>query len=114
MIIRSIAALSLILLSTVNHAEAANATTDSRLAAAECSMPNYRPSWVEDELAGNVKLAVLIDADGTVQETKVISSSGHLALDKASARAGTQCKFQPASNGSEPVWAQVQYNWVLN
>jgi len=114
MITRSIAALSLILLSTVNHAEAATTTPASRLAAAECDAPSYRASWQEDELAGNVKLAVLVDANGNVQQTKVISSSGHLALDKASQRAGAQCKFKPVSNGGEPVWAQVQYNWVLN
>jgi TonB family protein len=77
-------------------------------------VPNYRNSWQDDELQGNVKLAVLVDANGNVQDTKVISSSGHVALDKASLRASASCKFKPASNGSEPVWAQVQYNWVLN
>jgi protein TonB len=46
----------------------------------------------------------------------VISSSGHLALDKASLRAGATCKFKPVGkeSGNAPVWAQVQYNWVLN
>lgn len=112
MITRSIIALSLIALSTLNPASAA--APASRLNSAECDVPNYRNSWQDDELTGNVKLAVLVDAKGNVQDTKVISSSGHLALDKASLRASTACKFKPATNGSEPVWAQVQYNWVLN
>jgi TonB family protein len=116
MIIRSIAALSLIALSTLsNQASAAtSAAAPTRLANAECEAPAYRNSWQDDELSGNVKLAVLVDASGNVQQTKVISSSGHVALDKASLRASTACKFQPASNGSAPVWAQVQYKWVLN
>lgn len=112
MIIRSIAALALITLSTINPASAAAPV--GRLNNADCDVPNYRTSWQDDELSGNVKLAVLVDAKGNVQETKVISSSGSLALDKASQRASTSCKFKPATNGAEPVWAQVQYNWVLN
>ncbi|TFW15468.1 energy transducer TonB [Duganella callida] len=112
MIIRSIAAVSLIALSTLSNP--ASAAPTGRLSNANCDVPSYRNSWQEDELQGNVKLAVLVDAKGNVQDTKVISSSGVAALDKASLRAGASCKFQPASNGSEPVWAQVQYNWVLN
>lgn len=112
MIIRSIAALSLIALSTINPASAA--TQSGRLDNAECNVPSYRNTWQEEEMTGNVKLAVLVDSKGNVQDTKVISSSGYLALDKASQRASTGCKFKPATNGSEPVWAQVQYNWVLN
>lgn len=112
MIIRSIAAVALIALSTINPASAANT---SRLANADCDVPQYRNSWQDDELQGNVKLNVLVDAQGNVQDTKVISSSGSSALDKASLRASTSCKFKPAtSNGAEPVWAQVQYKWVLN
>lgn len=112
MIARSIIALSLIALSTINPASAA--APANRLANAECDVPNYRTSWQDDELAGNVKLAVLVDANGNVKDSKVISSSGYVALDKASQRASAACKFKPATNGSEPVWAQVQYNWVLN
>ncbi|MTV36617.1 energy transducer TonB [Duganella radicis] len=112
MIIRSIAAVALISLSTINPASAA--APAGRLNDAECGVPAYRTAWQDEELAGNVKLAVLVDANGNVKDTKVISSSGYLALDKASLRASTNCKFKPATNGAEPVWAQVQYNWVLN
>jgi protein TonB len=112
---RTFAAVTVLLLSAF-AGQASAAGTDSRLAAADCDVPSYRNSWQDDDLSGAVKLAVLVDAAGRVQETKVISSSGHTALDKASQRAGASCKFKPASkdNGSAAVWAQVQYNWVLN
>jgi TonB family protein len=79
-------------------------------------VPSYRNSWQDDEVQGAVKLAVLVDAEGNVQESKVISSSGHVSLDKASQRASATCKFKAAAKDSSaaPVWAQVQYNWVLN
>ena len=112
MIIRSIAAIARISLSTINPASAA--APAGRLNDANCEVPNYRTTWQDDELAGNVKLAVLVDAKGNVKETKVISSSGYMALDKASQRASASCKFKPATDGGEAVWAQVQYNWVLN
>lgn len=115
---RTLAAATVLLLSAVTgQTFAAGAVSDpARLAAADCNVPNYRNSWQDDEIQGAVKLAVLVDADGNVQETKVISSSGHLALDKASQRAGATCKFRPVAkeSGNSPVWAQVQYKWVLN
>lgn len=116
---RTLAAVAVLLLSTfAGQASAAGAvsTTPSRLADADCNVPNYRNSWQDDEVQGAVKLAVLVDANGDVQETKVISSSGHVALDKASQRAGATCKFKPVAKDTSaaPVWAQVQYNWVLN
>jgi len=113
MIVRSIAALSLILLSTVGS-QAEAATASPRLAPADCDTPSYRNTWQEDELQGAVKLAVLVDASGKVQQTKVVSSSGYVALDRASLRASTSCKFKPVTSGSAPVWEEVQYKWVLN
>jgi protein TonB len=115
---RTLAAATVLLLSTfAGQAFAAGAVSaPTRLATADCDVPNYRNSWQDDDLQGAVKLAVLVDADGKVKETKVISSSGYQALDKASQRAGATCKFQPVAkeSGAAPVWAQVQYNWVLN
>ncbi|NGZ87378.1 TonB family protein [Duganella aceris] len=112
------AATVLLLASFAGQASAAGAvgTAASRLADADCNVPSYRNSWQDDEVQGAVKLAVLVDAEGNVQESKVISSSGHVSLDKASQRASATCKFKAAAKDSSaaPVWAQVQYNWVLN
>lgn len=118
-ITRILAATAILIASTVAGQASAAGTvgaTASRLSDADCSLPSYRNSWQDDEVQGAVKLAVLVDADGNVQQTKVISSSGHVALDKASLRSGATCKFKPAAkdSGAAPVWAQVQYNWVLN
>jgi protein TonB len=87
-----------------------------RLESADCSTPSYRAAWQDDDLQGTVRLAVLVGTDGSVQEAKVVESSGYRALDKASLRAGTTCKFEPASKDSAnaAVWAVVQYKWVLN
>lgn len=84
--------------------------------AANCSIPDYPAAWIDDGLQGTVRLAVLVGADGTVKDTKVVSSSGHRELDKASRRAGAHCKFGATSkdSSSAPVWTTVQYLWVAN
>jgi protein TonB len=109
---RTFAALSFLLLSGVAGA----AENVSRLENADCNVPAYRTAWQDDEVQGTVKLAVLVGADGRVQQAKVIESSGHSALDKASLQAGTTCKFEAATSNSTAaaVWAKVQYKWVLN
>ena len=111
--IRTAAVASTLLLSAL-AANAAEST--ARLESADCSTPSYRAAWQDDDLQGVVRLAVLVGADGSVQEAKVVESSGYRALDKASLRAGTTCKFEPASKDSAnaAVWAVVQYKWVLN
>ena len=112
---RAIAAVSALLL-TVFAGAAGAAENLSRLQNADCTVPSYRNSWQDDEVQGTVKLAVLVGADGRVQDAKVIESSGYAALDHASLRAGTNCKFEPAAkdNNTAAVWTKVQYKWVLN
>lgn len=109
---RAFAALSILLLSGVAGA----AENVSRLENADCNVPAYRTAWQDDDVQGTVKLAVLVGTDGRVLDAKVLESSGYTALDKASLRAGTTCKFEPAvkDNNSAAVWAKVQYKWVLN
>jgi protein TonB len=86
------------------------------LKSASCTVPNYPVSWQDDNLMGNVRLAVLVGADGSVQDAKVVKSSGHRLLDRASLRAGYTCKFGASSkNGdSTSFWTTVQYKWVVN
>ncbi|WP_342113530.1 energy transducer TonB [Pseudoduganella sp. OTU4001] len=81
-----------------------------------CSTPNYPTAWIKDGLEGTVHLALLVEADGSVKERKVVSSSGHRELDKATLRAGANCKFGAAPKGSDskPGWTTVQYQWVVN
>jgi TonB family protein len=56
---------------------------------------------------------VLVDADGSVKQAKVVESSGHRALDRASLRASYTCKFGAAGkDNGEPGWSTVQYKWI--
>lgn len=96
---------------TVHAAEAITAPRPG-----SCSIPDYPVTWMDDGLQGTVRLALLVGADGSVKDAKVVASSGHRELDKASRLAGAQCKFGATAkdNGSTPRWATVQYRWVPN
>ena len=89
---------------------AAHAEPIARLKPASCGTPAYTTEWKNDELQGTVRLAVLVDADGSVKQAKVVESSGHRALDKASLRASYTCKFGTAMAG----WSTVQYKWITD
>ena len=95
---------------------ASAAEPSARLKSANCNVPYYPRGWQDEGLQGTVRLAVLVGADGSVQDAKVVESSGHRALDKASLRAGSTCKFGAASKDSDGAsfWTTVQYKWVMN
>ena len=82
----------------------------ARLKPASCGTPVYTTEWKNDELQGTVRLAVLVDADGSVKQAKVVESSGHRALDNASLSASYTCKFGTAVAG----WSTVQYKWITD
>ena len=88
----------------------------ARLKPASCSTPVYNAEWKDEELQGTVRLAVLVDADGSVKQAKVIESSGHRALDKASLRSSYSCKFGTAAKEGDgaPGWSTVQYKWITD
>lgn len=94
---------------------AANATEPAaRPKTVNCSGPDYRKAWVEDDLEGTVSLSVLVSADGSVKDAKLVESSGHRVLDKASLRASSTCKFgAPASRPTSAAeWTNLQFKWV--
>ena len=92
----------------------AHAAEPARLKTASCSMPAYTSDLKDDYLEGTVRLAVLVGADGSVKQAKVVESSGHRALDRASLRASYSCKFGAgAKDGAgEAGWSTVQYKWI--
>ena len=108
------AAIAFTLAMTGFNATAADTSAGPK--SATCSIPDYPAAWVDDGLQGTVRLALLVGPDGTVKDTKVVSSSGHRELDKASRRAGANCKFgaPPKDSSSAPGWTTVQYLWVTN
>lgn len=98
----------------VNADNAAEPSTHPKSAA--CVIPYYPTTWQEEGIHGSVRLAVRVDADGVVKEAKVVESSGYRALDRASLRAGYNCKFETASKNGDSAseWTTVRYKWVVD
>jgi TonB family protein len=91
------------------------AEPSARLKTATCGTPVYTADMKDDDLLqGTVRLAVLVDADGSVKKAKVVESSGHRALDRASLRASYSCKFDASAKDAEgaPSWSTVKYKWI--
>jgi periplasmic protein TonB len=108
-----IAAVATALSLTTLAAHAGEPVTSARVS--RCATPHYPVSWQDDGIQGRVRVAVLVGADGSVQDAKVVESSGHRALDRASLRAGYHCTFAaPKAGDSAAVWTTVQYKWVMN
>ncbi|HEU4776760.1 MAG TPA: TonB family protein, partial [Telluria sp.] len=58
----------------------------------KCARPAYPKGELRAEHKGTVKIAFLIDVDGMVRESKVVSSTGYPALDDAGVRAILKCQ----------------------
>ena len=80
-----------------------------------CAKPDYPVRAARNGETGTVTLALLVGADGRVQDSRIQSSSGSRDLDRAAVNALSMCKFQPAMNGgtAEAGWAQLAYVWTL-
>jgi periplasmic protein TonB len=65
---------------------------------------------------GVARIRVSIDAEGKIASMQVARSSGFAALDEASMKKLSQCKFRPGrdKNGN-PVGGttEVEYRWML-
>jgi TonB family protein len=94
-------------------------TPPANHAAAELSTC-VKPEWPKKSLRkgeqGAVQLAFLIGADGNVQDTRVVRSSGYPLLDSAAKDSLSKCKFKPAMHDGQAVesWTQMQYVWKLD
>ena len=104
---RHVVALASVLSLNAHAAEPA-----ARLRPATCSTPAFTSDLKDEYLQGTVRLAVLVDPDGSVKQSRVVESSGHRALDRASLRASYTCKFGAAGKDGEPSWSTVQYKWI--
>ena len=72
--------------------------------------PAYSPHAIRAGEHGRIVMAIQVDARGTVDQVKVLHSTGSSQLDRAAVRAALQWKFAPDNSGarSEPVWGQVR------
>jgi protein TonB len=56
---------------------------------------------------GAVRILVLIDADGRIDDLQIKQSSGYTALDRAAERAVRRTRFEPASRKNQPVAGEL-------
>jgi periplasmic protein TonB len=75
----------------------------------------YPKASLMNEEQGNVSMAFLVAADGTVVESKVEKSSGYKNLDRAAIKAISACKFKPGTKDGAvaQTWTKVDYDWKL-
>lgn len=75
----------------------------------------YPKASLMNEEQGNVSMAFLVAADGTVVDSKIEKSSGYKNLDKAAIKAISACKFKPGTKDGAiaQTWTKVDYDWKL-
>ena len=80
-----------------------------------CSVPDYPTRAARNGEEGTVTLALLVGANGKVNDSRIQKSSGSRDLDKAAISALSMCSFKPAMAGGAPEagWAQIAYVWKL-
>lgn len=80
-----------------------------------CAKPDYPINAARNGDTGTVTLALLVGADGRVQDARVQKSSGHRELDRAALNALSLCQFKPAMNNgvAQAGWGQIAYVWTL-
>jgi len=63
----------------------------------------YPTSLKNEGVGGRVVLWMRVDETGTVAETRIQESSGHVALDEAAQEVAAAMQFTPAENKGDPV-----------
>jgi protein TonB len=93
----------------------ANQSAESQVAVdmQACAKPDYPARWIDNGTSGNVVMDVLVGADGTVLESKVVQSSGYRRVDNASIRAVESCKVKVDWASATPAWSRLTYAWVI-
>jgi D-alanyl-D-alanine endopeptidase (penicillin-binding protein 7) len=82
---------------------------------ASCAKPHYPKESLRNENTGTVTLNFKISADGKVEDSNIMKSSGYRLLDEAARDGISKCQFRPATQGGKPVpaWMHMQYVWTL-
>jgi TonB family protein len=88
---------------------------DAAFAAAKCVKPSYPPASLRADESGKVRLAFLINTDGTVLESKVTKTSGYPSLDGAALTAIQRCRFpiEVVDGLARTHWFRVEYVWTI-
>ena len=77
---------------------------------------DYPKASLMNEEQGTVSMMFLVNADGSVAESKVEKTSGFKNLDKAAVKAISACKFKPGTKDgkADQTWTKVDYAWKLD
>lgn len=83
--------------------------------AVECDTPAYPLDAKMQGQEGVARMALLIDAQGRVAESRIIKSSRSFSLDRASRDAIALCRFVPPMQNGVAVggWVSLKYTWRL-
>ena len=77
---------------------------------------DYPKASLMNEEQGTVSMAFLVNADGSVADSKLEKTSGFKNLDKAALKSIAACKFKPGTKDGAPAqtWTKVDYSWKLD
>ena len=80
----------------------------------KCKVEYPKASLMNEE-QGTTSMSFLVNADGSVADSKLERSSGHKNLDKAAIKSLSACKFKPGTKDGAPAqtWTKVDYAWKL-
>ncbi|MGK5025492.1 energy transducer TonB [Janthinobacterium sp. RB2R34] len=83
--------------------------------AKSCKVDYPKASLLNEE-QGTVSMSFLVNADGSVADSKVEKSSGFKNLDKAAIKGLSACKFKPGTKdgAAAQTWTKVDYAWKLD
>ncbi|RJG11458.1 energy transducer TonB [Massilia cavernae] len=109
--LRVVAALVLTGVSFAVVAAEVPASFDSKNCKAE-----YPKASLMNEEQGTVSMSFLVNADGSVADSKLDKTSGFKNLDKAAIKSISACKFKPGTKDGAPAqtWTKVDYAWKLD
>ncbi|MDN4035952.1 energy transducer TonB [Massilia sp. YIM B02443] len=81
----------------------------------KCSIEYPKASLMNEE-QGTTSASFLVNADGSVADSKIDKSSGFKNLDKALVKGLTSCKFKPGTKDGAPAqtWTKVDYAFKLD
>jgi protein TonB len=91
------------------------ADTSASFDPSKCKVEYPKASLMNEE-QGTTTMSFLVNADGSVAESKLEKSSGFKGLDKATQKGLSACKFKPGSKDGSPAqtWTKVDYAWKLD
>jgi protein TonB len=111
---RTLSILAALILSGVTGAVAA-AEVPASFDPKNCKADYPKASLMNEE-QGTVSMSFLVNADGSVAESKLDKTSGFKNLDKAAIKSLSACKFKPGTKDGAPAqtWTKVDYAWKLD